>query len=88
VNLNEVLNLAKQLSSVDKVRLIQQIAFDLESQLRDQPTAASQHQPQQPPQQPPHPPQWDMSGEMGQRPTPSAPDIDPARWDDWASFPD
>lgn len=80
VNLQEVLNLAKQLSPVDKVRLLQQMAFELESELRDKPTAP---QPQHQPQQTPH---WDMSANAAQRP--SAPDIDPARWDDWASFPD
>lgn len=81
MNLHEVLNLAKQLSPVDKVRLIQQLTFDLEADFRDRP-AAPQHHPQNPPQQP----NWDMSGDMG--PRPSAPDIDPGRWEDLASFPD
>ncbi|HAX76120.1 MAG TPA: hypothetical protein DCY88_09870 [Cyanobacteria bacterium UBA11372] len=87
MNLHEVLNLAKQLSPVDKVRLMQQMAFELENELRDKPTAPQQHhQPQQPPQPPQEPPQWEMSANAGNRP--SAPDIDPSRWDDWASFPE
>jgi hypothetical protein len=92
VNLQDVLNQAKQLSPVDKVRLIQQLAFDLESELRDRPATPQynpQQPPHQPPQQPPQQPNWDMSGGdamAAQRP--AAPDIDPARWDDWASFPD
>ncbi len=87
MNLHEVLNLAKQLSPVDKVRLMQQMAFELESELRDKPTAPQQHhQPQQPPQPPQEPPQWEIPANAAQRP--SAPDIDPSRWDDWASFPD
>jgi hypothetical protein len=86
VNLHEVLNLAKQLSPVDKIRLMQQMAFELESELRDKPTPPQQHQqPQQPPQSPQEPPHWE-SAHAAQRPSP--PDIDPARWDDWASFPD
>jgi len=35
VSLKEVIRLAKQLSSVDKVRLIQQIAPDIERELTD-----------------------------------------------------
>jgi hypothetical protein len=88
VNLQEVLNQAKQLSPVDKVRLIQQIAFDIENELRNKPTPPPAPSPQHP-QNPQHPqpaPQWDMSGDMGNRP--SAPDIDPSRWEDWANFPD
>ena len=81
MNLQEVLNLAKQLSPVDKLRLLQQMAFELESELRDRPSAPQQHQQAQPQEQP----YWD-SANTGNRP--SAPDIDPSRWDDWASFPD
>jgi hypothetical protein len=35
VSLKEVIRLAKQLSTVDKVRLIQQIAADIERELTD-----------------------------------------------------
>ena len=35
MSLKEVIRLAKQLSSVDKVRLIQQIAPDIERELTD-----------------------------------------------------
>lgn len=81
MNLQEVLNQAKQLSPVDKVRLIQQLSFDLENELRDRPST-SQQQHWTPPAQS----NWDMSANMEQRP--SAPDMDQARWDEWANFPD
>ncbi|WP_292776123.1 hypothetical protein [Nostoc sp. NMS9] len=35
MSLQEVIKLAKQLSTVDKVRLIQQIATDIEQELTD-----------------------------------------------------
>ncbi len=72
MTLQEVLNLAKQLSSLDKVRLIQQIAPDIERELIDNPPT-------------PRKSLWGLCADLGQ--APSSDEIDAARSEEWASFP-
>ncbi len=72
MTLQEVLNLAKQLSSLDKVRLIQQIAPDIERELIDNPPT-------------PRKSLWGLCADLGQ--APSASEIDAARSEEWAGFP-
>lgn len=72
MTLKEVLNLAKQLSPLDKVRLIQQIAPEIEREL-----VANQPSPRQS--------LWGLCADLGS--APSAAQIDAARSDEWANFP-
>jgi len=72
VTLQEVLNLAKQLSVVDKVRLIQQIAPDIEHELMDNPPQERKSL-------------WGLCSDLGQ--APSASEIDAIRTEEWANFP-
>ncbi len=67
----EVLNLAKQLSPVEKVRLIQQITPDIERELDDKPR--------------PRKSLWGLCADLGK--APSASDIDQVRKEEWANFP-
>ncbi|GAA6616354.1 hypothetical protein [Scytonema sp. NUACC26] len=72
MTLQEVLNLAKQLSSVEKVRLIQLLAPDIESELvSNTPT--------------PRQSLWGICADLGQ--APSAEEIDTVRSEEWADFP-
>lgn len=73
MSLKEVIKLAKQLSTVDKVRLIQQIAPDIERELTDKLST--------------HPRQslWGLCADLGN--APSTEEIDVARSEEWASFP-
>ncbi|HEY9297207.1 MAG TPA: hypothetical protein VIQ31_12715 [Phormidium sp.] len=81
MNFQDVLNQAMQLSTVDKVRLIQQMALNIEREVGNghsnapQPAAWNQSPP----------PAWTPPSE-GQRL--SNQEIDQARWEDWANFPD
>ena len=72
MTLQEVLKLAKQLTPIDKVRLIQQLAPDLEQELA---------------QKPPHPNKslWGLCADLGQ--APSAEAIDITRSEEWNDFP-
>ncbi len=72
MSLQEVLNLAKQLSTVDKVRLIQLIAPDIERELVDNPPT-------------PRKSLWGLCAALGK--APSADEIDAARNEEWANFP-
>ena len=86
MNFQDVLNQALQLSTIDKVRLIQQIAFNIEREVGNNPPAA----PQAPswnnaPANNSHQPSWTPPSEV-QRLSPA--EIDQARWEDWANFPD
>lgn len=72
MTLQEVLNQAKQLSTLDKVRLIQQIAPDIEHELIGQPPTPSKSL-------------WGICGDLGQ--APSSDQIDAARSEEWANFP-
>lgn len=72
VTLEEVLGLAKRLSSLDKVRLIEQITPDIEREL-----ASSQPTPRQSLR--------GLCSDLG--PAPSTEDIDEARREMWANFP-
>lgn len=73
MSLQEIIRLAKQLSTVDKVRLIQQIAPDIERELIDKLSI--------------HPRQslWGLCADLGN--APSTQEIDVARSEEWASFP-
>ncbi len=72
MSLQEVLNLAKQLSTVDKVRLIQLIAADIQRELvNNAPT--------------PRKSLWGLRAALGK--APSADEIDTARNEEWANFP-
>jgi hypothetical protein len=73
VSLKEVIRLAKQLSTVDKVRLIQQIAPDIERELTDKLSNF------------PRQSLWGLCADLGN--APSAEEIDVARSEEWASFP-
>ncbi len=75
VTLEAVLDLARQLSPVDQVRLIEQIAPQLEQVL-----AATS-----PPKRVPIQDLWGLCMPLG--PAPSAEEIDAARQDAWANFP-
>ncbi|MCT7949961.1 hypothetical protein NG798_09200 [Ancylothrix sp. C2] len=72
VKLQEVLQLAKQLSSVDKMRLIQQIAPDIEQELM-----VSNNKPRKS--------LWGLCADLG--PAPSAEEIEEMRQEAWANFP-
>lgn len=72
MKLQEVLHLAKQLSPVDKVRLIQELTPDIEREL-----VANQITPRKS--------LWGLCADLGQ--APSADEIDEARREEWANFP-
>ena len=75
VSLDAVLDLVKQLSPIDQVRLIERIAPQLEQALAGvppQPAAAQQDG-------------WGALAHLG--PAPSEEDIDEARREAWANFP-
>jgi len=72
VTLNEVLNLATQLFSVDKVRLMQHILTEIEQALMND-------------QEKPRRSLWGLCADL--RAAPSAEDIDEARREIWANFP-
>ncbi|MEH1885972.1 hypothetical protein [Nostoc sp.] len=73
MSLQQVIKLAKQLSTVDKVRLIQQIAPDIERELTDKLSTL------------PRQSLWGLCADLGN--APSADEIDIARSEEWASFP-
>jgi hypothetical protein len=73
VSLQEIIKLAKQLSTVDKVRLIQQIAPDIEQELTDQLSTV------------PRQSLWGLCADLGK--APSTEEIDVALSEQWASFP-
>jgi len=90
MNFQEVLNHATQLSTLDKVRLIQQLAFNIEREVENNQSSTPQPQSQQPPAWNPSPnysppPDWNAPSD-GQRL--SNEEINKARWEDWANFPD
>lgn len=72
VTLEEVLDLARQLSPVDKVRLIQRVALEIEREL-----AAAKRTPRKSLR--------GLCADLG--PAPSAEEIDEARREEWANFP-
>jgi hypothetical protein len=72
VTLEEALNLVKQLSPVDKARLIERIVPDIERELMATPPA-------------PRKSLWGLCANLG--PAPSAEEIDQARREEWANFP-
>ena len=72
VTLEEALDLVKQLSPVDKARLIERIVPDIEREL----TAI---------QPAPRKSLWGLCADLG--PAPSAEEIDQARREEWANFP-
>ena len=72
VTLDEVLELAQQLSTVDKIRLIEQVAPQIERELTAEPPT----------------PKRSLLGTVADLgPAPSAQDIDEARREAWANFP-
>ncbi len=73
MSLKEVIKLAKQLSTVDKVRLIQQIAPDIERELTDQSSIVKSKS------------SWGLCADLGK--APSTEEIDAACSEEWASFP-
>jgi hypothetical protein len=72
VTLEEALALVKQLSPLDKARLIERIVPDIERELK---TARST----------PRKSLWGLCADLG--PPPSAKEIDQARREEWANFP-
>ncbi len=72
VTLEEVLNLARWLSPVDKVRLIEKVAPQIKQEL----TIAEST---------PRKSLWGLCADLG--PAPSTEEIDAARREEWASFP-
>jgi hypothetical protein len=72
VTLEEALDLVKQLSPVDKARLIERIVPDIERELTAIPPI-------------PRKSLWGLCADLG--PAPSAEDIDQARREEWANFP-
>ena len=72
VTLEEALDLVKQLSPVDKARLIERIVPDIERELMATPPA-------------PRKSLWGLCANLG--PPPSAEEIDQARREEWANFP-
>ncbi|MBW4591373.1 MAG: hypothetical protein KME46_00230 [Brasilonema angustatum HA4187-MV1] len=72
MSLQEVLKQALQLSTVDKVRLIEQIAPEIERELIDNPST-------------PRKSLWGLCADLGQAPSQS--EIDAARTQEWANFP-
>ncbi|OKH37695.1 hypothetical protein NIES2119_13410 [[Phormidium ambiguum] IAM M-71] len=81
MNFQDVLNQAMQLSTVDKVRLIQQMAMNIEREVGN----GQSNAPQPPAWNQSQPPAWTPPSE-GQRL--SNQEVDQARWEDWANFPD
>lgn len=81
MNFQDVLNQALQLSTLDKVRLIQQMAMNIEREVGNNQSNA----PQPPAWNQSQPPAWTAPSE-GQRL--SNQEVDQARWEDWANFPD
>ncbi|MBD2522218.1 hypothetical protein ACEYW6_08365 [Nostoc sp. UIC 10607] len=73
MSLQEVIKLAKQLSSVDKVRLIQQIAPDIERELTEKLSTF------------PRQSLWGLCADLGNAPSTEEIDID--RSEEWANFP-
>jgi hypothetical protein len=71
LTLQEVIDLAKQLSTVDKVRLIRQIVPDIERELIDEIPAPRQSL-------------WGLCADLGK--APSADEIDAAHVEEWATF--
>ncbi|HBB31770.1 MAG TPA: hypothetical protein DDZ80_06400 [Cyanobacteria bacterium UBA8803] len=72
MTLEEVLNLVKQLSLVDKVRLIERVAPEIEQELvESHPT--------------PRQSLWGLCADLGT--APSASEIDRIRREQWANFP-
>ena len=72
VSLEEALDLVKQLSPVDKARLVERVAVDIEGELM--PTAP-----------PPRKSLWGLCADLG--PAPSARDIEEARREEWLNLP-
>ncbi len=72
VTLEEALSLAKRLSPLDKVRLIEQITSEIKRELMAAPTA-------------PRKSLWGLCADLG--PAPSAEEIEQARQEEWANFP-
>ena len=72
MQLEEVLGFVKQLSLVDKVRLIERVAPEIERDLTTAPKTAKQSL-------------WGICAGLGN--APSDTDIDQARQEAWASFP-
>jgi hypothetical protein len=72
VSLEEALDLVKQLSPVDKARLIERMALDIEDALMPAPSTPRQSL-------------WGLCADLG--PAPSAEDIDQARREEWVDFP-
>ena len=72
MKLQEVIQLAKELSPIDKVRLIQQLTPDLEREL-------AQQKPQQIKSL------WGLCKDLGT--APSAEEIDRSRSEEWGNFP-
>lgn len=72
MTLEEALNIVKQLSPVDKVRLIEQIAPDIKQELLTKNTSPRQSL-------------WGLCAKLGK--APSAKEIDEARSQEWANFP-
>jgi hypothetical protein len=72
MTLQEVLKLAKQLSLLDKIRLIQQITPDIELEIAEN-------------QKTPRRTLWGLCADLGT--APSAQEIDKIRAEEWANFP-
>ena len=72
VTLEDVVHLAKQLSAVDKMRLIERVAPDIEQALEQVEAPAGLSL-------------WGLWAGLG--PVPSAEEIDEARREEWANFP-
>ena len=72
MTLQKVIKLAKQLSPIDKVRLIQQLTPDLELELTQQKTQPKKSL-------------WGLCKDLGE--APSAAEIDLSRNEEWGSFP-
>ena len=72
MSLKDVIKLAKQLSSVDKLRLIQEIAPDLERELMSRSPI-------------PRKSLWGLCADLG--PAPNTEEIDESRSEEWINFP-
>jgi hypothetical protein len=72
MTLQEVVNLVKQLSRVDKVRLIKQVVPEIEKELIAKSSTPRQSL-------------WGLCADLGK--APSADEIDRVRREEWASFP-
>jgi hypothetical protein len=72
MTLQEVVNLVKQLSLVDKVRLIKQVVPEIEKELIAK-SSTPRHS------------LWGLCADLGK--APSADEIDQVRREEWASFP-